>query len=82
MKIESFQAANFTGHIGERFRFQTLNDNREALGPILTGEVKRIFRQGRQISVELYIPDKHCTHIHEARRVYYCRERRTESGVQ
>ena len=71
MKITSFQAANFTGYIGERFRFQTLDDNGEAMGPILTGEVKRVFRQGRQISVELYIPDKHCTHIYEAKRIYY-----------
>ena len=53
------------------FRFQTLDDNGEAMGPILTGEVKRVFRQGRQISVELYIPDKHCTHIYEAKRIYY-----------
>ena len=43
----------------------------EEAGPILTGEVKRVFRQGRQISVELYIPDKHCTHIYEAKRIYY-----------
>ena len=53
------------------FRFQTMNDNGEALGPILTGEVKRVFRQGRQIAVEFYLPDKHCTHIHEAKRIYY-----------
>ena len=71
MKITSFQAANFTGHVGERFRFQTLGDNGELMGPLLTGEVRRVFRQGRQISVELYIPDKHCTHIHEAKRIYY-----------
>ena len=55
MKITSFQAANFTGYIG----------------PVLAGEVKRVFRQGRQISVELYIPDKHCAHIYEAKRIYY-----------
>ena len=71
MGIKSFQAANFTGYVGESFRFQTMNDNGEALGPILTGEVKRVFRQGRQISVGLYIPDKYCTHIHEAKRIYY-----------
>ncbi len=71
MGIKSFQAANFTGYAGESFRFQTLNDNGEALGPILAGEVKRVFRQGRQISVEFYIPDKHCTHIYEAKRIYY-----------
>lgn len=71
MGIKSFQAANFMGYVGESFRFQTLNDNGEALGPILAGEVKRVFRQGRQISVEFYIPDKHCTHIYEAKRIYY-----------
>ena len=67
----SFTGANFTGFLGERFRFQTLDDNGEPMGPVLAGEVKRVFRQGRQISVELYIPDKHCTHIHEAKRIYY-----------
>lgn len=41
------------------------------MGPVLAGEVKRVFRQGRQISVELYIPDKHCAHIYEAKRIYY-----------
>lgn len=71
MGIKSFQAANFTGYVGGSFRFQTLNDNGEALGPILAGEVKRVFRQGRQIAVEFYLPDKHCTHIYEAKRIYY-----------
>ena len=37
MKITSFQAANFTGYVGERFRFQTLDDNGEAMGPVLDG---------------------------------------------
>lgn len=45
----SFTGANFNGHLGESFRFQTLNDDGEALGPVLEGEVKRIFRQGRQL---------------------------------
>lgn len=67
----SFTGANFTGYVGESFRFQTLNDNGEPMGSLLAGEVKRVFRKGRQISVELYIPDKHCTHIYEAKRIYY-----------
>ena len=71
MGIKSFKAANFTGHVGESFKFQTLGDNGEAMGPVLAGEFKRVFRQGRQISVEIYLPDKHCTHIHEAKRIYY-----------
>lgn len=67
----SFTGANFNGHLGESFRFQTLNDKGEALGPILEGEVKRIFRQGRQTCVDLYIPAKKCTHTHEAKRIYF-----------
>ena len=67
----SFTGANFTGFLGERFRFQTLDNNGEPMGPLLAGEVKRVFRQGQQTSVELLIPDKHCTHIHEAKRIYY-----------
>ena len=42
----SFTGANFTGFLGERFRFQTLDDNGEPMGPLLAGEVKRVFRQG------------------------------------
>lgn len=71
MAISSFTGANFIGHLGQSFRFQTLNGDGEAAGSVLTGQVKRIFRQGRQISVELYIPDKHCAHIYEAKRIYY-----------
>lgn len=71
MGIASFQGANFTGFHGQAFRFQTLDDNGEAKGPALTGEVRRIFRQGRKIAVELYIPSKHCTHIYEAKRIYF-----------
>lgn len=67
----SFTGANFTGFLGQRFKLQTLNDNGEALGPVLEGEVKRIFRQGRQTCVELYIPAKKCTHTHEAKRIYF-----------
>lgn len=67
----SFTGANFTGFLGERFRFQTLDNNGEPMGPLLAGEVKRVFRQGQQTSVELLIPDKHCTHIYEAKRIYF-----------
>lgn len=64
-------ATSFTGFLGESFRFQILNDGGEVVGSVLSGQVKRIFRQGRQISVELYILGKHCTHAHEAKRIYY-----------
>ena len=71
MKFTSFTGANFTGLLGQSFRFQTLNDDGEATGSVLSGQVKRIFRQGRLTCVELYIPGKHCTHTHEAKRIYY-----------
>ena len=67
----SFTGANFTGFLGENIRFQTLNDDGEAVGRVLSGQVRRIFRQGRQICVELYIPTKKCTHTHEAKRIYF-----------
>lgn len=67
----SFTGANFTGFLGQSFRFQTLNDKGETLGPVLVGEVKRIFRKGRQTLVEFYIPAKKCTHIYEAKRIYF-----------
>jgi len=70
MKIVSFQATNFTGRIGESFSFQTLDDSGKATGPVLVGAVRKVFRQGRKISVELFIPGKHCTHIYEAKRIY------------
>lgn len=72
MKISSFTGANFTGFAGESFRFQTLGDDGKPLGrAVLSGQVKRIFRQGRQTCVEIYLPDKKCTHIYEAKRIYY-----------
>ena len=67
----SFTGANFTGFQGQTFRFQTLDDTGEAKGPTLTGEVKRIFRQGRKTAVEIYIPNKRCTHIYEAKRINF-----------
>ena len=71
MAISSFTGANFIGHLGQSFRFQTLNGDGEAAGSVLTGQVKRIFRQRRQTSVDLYIPAKKCTHTHEAKRIYF-----------
>ncbi len=71
MRISSFTGANFTGYLGQSFRFQTLNSDGEATGSVLTGQVKRIFRQGRQTCVDLYIPAKKCTHTHEAKRIYF-----------
>ncbi len=53
MKITSFQAANFTGYVGERFRFQTLDDNGEAMGPVLTGEVKSEYWDDKAVQMPL-----------------------------
>ena len=71
VKFMSFTGANFTVFLGQSFRFQTLNDDGEIAGSVLSGQVKRIFRQGRQTCVELYIPAKKCTHTHEAKRIYF-----------
>lgn len=75
MGISSFTGANFIGVVGQSFRFQTLGDDGNPLGnDILTGQVRRAYRQGRQVSVDLYIPDKYCTHTYEAKRIYYMGE--------
>ena len=71
MSIAMFQAANFTGCVGGSFRFQTLDDSGNTMGPVLAGTVTRVFRQGRHISVEIHLPTKHCTHIYEAKRIYF-----------
>lgn len=71
MKLSSFTGANFTGFEGQSFRFQTLADDGDPLGKVLTGQVKRIFRQGCQVCVELLIPALKCTHIYEAKRIYF-----------
>lgn len=71
MAISSFTGANFTGVMGQNFRFQILNDDGDAVGSVLSGQVKRIFRQGRKTCVELYIPAKKCTHTHEAKQIYF-----------
>ncbi len=71
MKISSFTGANFTGFDGQSFRFQTLAEDNSVSGKQLYGQVKKIFRQGRQICVEMYIPALKCTHIYEAKRIYY-----------
>ena len=71
MAMSSFTGANFTGFRGQSFRFQILGDDGQAIGSVLSGQVNRIFRQGRQVSVEFYIPRKKCTHIYEAKRIYF-----------
>lgn len=71
MKLSSFTGANFTGFDGQSFRFQTLAEDNSVSGKQLYGQVKRIFRQGRQVCVEMYIPALKCTHTYEAKRIYY-----------
>lgn len=69
--FKSFRGANFTGRYGQTLKFQTMDADRKVIGPVLTGQVKRIFRQGKNTAVELYIPAKYCTHIYEAGDLYY-----------
>ena len=65
---------------GESFRFQTLNDEGHPMGNVQTGRVKRIFRQGRQVCVEMDMPTLKCTHIYEAKRIYYKGTAATKGG--
>jgi len=69
--VKSFTGANFTGFLGDTFRFQTLGNNGNLIGIELTGRVWRIFQQEQQTCVEFLILDKKCTHIYEAERIYF-----------
>lgn len=71
MRMTSFTGANFTGFLGESICFQMLGDAGKPVGVMLSGQVKQIFRQGRQTCVEIHIPDKNCTHTYEAKRIYF-----------
>ncbi len=71
MKLSSFTGANFTGFDGQTFRFQMVGADGRFVGKALTGQVKRIFRSGRRVSVEMHIPALKCTHTYEAKRIYY-----------
>ena len=69
--MRSFQGANFTGFLGQAFRFQTLDADGHAHGPVLSGRVSGIRRKGRAVTVDLYIPAKKCTHTYYARDLYF-----------
>ena len=71
MKLSSFTGANFTGFEGASYRFQTLNDEGHPMGKVQTGRVKRIYRQGCQVCVEMDMLALKCTHTYEAKRIYY-----------
>lgn len=71
-ELKSFTGANFTGFLGESFRFCTLDDKRQPSGPLLTGTVERIFRSdGRRIFVSIYVPQRGHTYNYPAAQVYY-----------
>lgn len=72
MNMRSFQGANFTGFLGQAFRFQTLNADGKVRGPILSGQVFGIHRgTGRATTVSLYIPAKKCTRTYYAKDLYF-----------
>lgn len=71
MTMRSFQGSNFTGFLGQAFRFQTLDADGIARGPVLSGQVSKIYRRGRGVTVDLYIPAKKCTHTYYAKDLYF-----------
>lgn len=54
-EIRSFQGANFTGFLGEEFRFCTLDDTGRPCGRLVTGKVRKIRRQGKKTVVDIRI---------------------------
>lgn len=70
-EYKSFLGANFTGLLGEKFRFCTLDDQGRPNGILLTGEVKKIYRRGGKTTVDLYLPALECTRTYTASKVYY-----------
>lgn len=70
-EFKMFRGANFTGLIGEKFRFCTLDDQGRPNGVLLTGEVKKIYRSRGHTAVDLYLPALELTRTYEAAKLYY-----------
>lgn len=69
--MQTFQASNFTGYLGESLRFQRLDSQGTPVGPVLAGCVREIRREGRRVAVSLWIPAQSCTHTYYAKELYY-----------
>lgn len=70
-EFKMFRGANFTGLLGEKFRFCTLDDEGRPNGILLTGEVKKIYRSRGHTAVDLYLPALECTRTYRADSIYY-----------
>nr|DAD85712.1 MAG TPA: hypothetical protein [Siphoviridae sp. ctP6113] len=70
-EFKTFQGANFTGLLGEKFRFCILNDEGKPSGVLLTGEVKKIYRRGGKTVVDLHLPELECARTYTAAKIYY-----------
>lgn len=70
-EYKSFLGANFTGFLGEKFRFCLINDENTPCGVLLTGEVKKIYRRGGKTVVDLYLPALEYTRTYSATKIYY-----------
>ena len=70
-EYKSFLGANFTGFLGEKFRFCTLDDLGRPNGILLTGEVKKIYRRGGRTVVDLRLPALECTRTYTAAKIYF-----------
>ena len=70
-EFKTFRGANFTGLLGEKFRFCLINDEGTPCGVLLTGEVKKIYSRGGKTVVDLYLPALESTRTYTAAKLYY-----------
>lgn len=70
-EFKMFRGANFTGLLGEKFRFCALDDEGQSNGITLSGEVKKIYRSRGHTAVDLYLPALECIRTYRADRIYF-----------
>lgn len=70
-EIRSFRGANFTGVLGEEFRFCVADETGRPCGQLLTGRVQNIRRAGKKIAVELYMFATGKIRTYPAGKIYY-----------
>ena len=78
-EFQTFQGANFTGLLGEKFRFCTLDDEGRPDGVVLTGKVMKIYRRGGKTVVDLHLPALELTRTYRAERLYFRGSARKEN---
>lgn len=69
--MQTFQASNFTGYLGQSLRFQCLDSQEKPAGPVITGCVREIRREGRRVAISLWIPAQNRIRTYYAKELYY-----------